>query len=154
MEEINFTDGAITPFDYYAVIKAYLSVIRPWCVGKDNRGWLPSDFSPEVIAMRTEFIQTIYPLTPFDHQLVLYLPTKVIQAIFELNQLITNFNTLVDRVNREHTYPEVGGKLVKMLHLFCIGSAGTGGLYDKYFELCALCGVNDKPLTPGIDEVK
>jgi hypothetical protein len=106
-------------------------------MGIDERGWKDEDFTPEVLMTRSEFTQTIFPilLYPVTSRDTEQLDYTRFTALYSLNQMITSFNELVRRVNDQHTYPTVGGRLVVLLHVGLIGSEGTGGLYDAFRQL-------------------
>lgn len=139
-DEPKFSDCAPKRRD--PVLGAYLQTIEPWCTGLDGRGWKEEDFTSEVLATRTEFSQTIFPIAlyPVGDSEKQFLNPEELSALFDLNQMLTSFNELVRRVNNEHTYPGIGHRLVVLLHVGLIGSAGTGGLFDAYQKLKNMVG--------------
>lgn len=118
-------------------MKQYLNQIKPWAIGKDNRGWLASDFDDlEVKAARMDptaviFTLPLMPLSAFDR---LFLSADQYAAALNFYHAASNFNQLVVASNNKRVN-EVRYSFIKMVHASGIGTRGTGGLFDAFNNL-------------------
>jgi hypothetical protein len=133
----------------------YLQVIRPWAVGKDNRGWVHSDFYvpsqdpdvkgevplKDVYDYRTDPSHIIFPLIPYQIGLLdrLFMDVRLYDAMLHLNQTINNFNATVAEFARAQTV-EVRWNFCVMLHAGLIGTTDGAGLFERYTRACYALG--------------
>ncbi len=127
--------------------ESYLQVIRPWAMGKDNRGWVYEDFFqhetqnpeadwvpiPEVRDYRTDAAHVIFPLLPYNISLLdrLFMSPRLLDAMNHLNQGISNFNAMRDVFTNAQAL-DARWNAALMLHTGLIGTTGTGGLHDRW----------------------
>jgi hypothetical protein len=127
----------------------YLAVIRPWATGRDSRGWVNEDFFERKVIVpggdmewtpiedvkdyRTDPSHVIFPLIPYEITLLdrLFLDRRMLNALLNLNQGISNFNAMVAAFAAAQTV-ETRWTAAVMLHTGVIGTTGTGGLYSRY----------------------
>jgi len=131
-------------------LRGYLQVIRPWAMGKDNRGWTRTDFEthrtdasfldeagwfaiPEVYQARVEDAShIIFPIVPYDLGFDrFFLSPRVVTSVLNLNQRIASFNATLARLNAA-TEKGVKWNMTVMLHVGLIGGLGTGGLHESF----------------------
>lgn len=119
--------------------KTYLNQIRPYAMGVDGRGWLHSDFDSDAVRdMRLDPTHVIFnipepPLSWFD---ALLLTREQYVRYVNLRQAISNFNSSLAQVNAaRRDSPTTYYGLIVLLHAFCIGCMGTGGLYDAFLGM-------------------
>lgn len=130
---------------------SYLQVIRPWAVGKDNRGWVREDFETpvstnlgdegypdwtpiqEVKEYRTDPSHVIFPLLPYDITVLdrLFMSPRLLDAMRHLNQTISNFNAMRDVFTNAQSV-DARWSTVFMLHVGLIGTTGGAGLFERF----------------------
>jgi hypothetical protein len=126
-------------------IQEYLNLIRPWAMGKDNRGWVRLDFIgsdgfpyEDVKKARLDPCAVIFPIgyAPISVFDMLCLKPAQRKALLTLRQWILNFNTTLAVVNlARRDSPETYFGLIYLLHVGVIGSDNTGGLYQAFREM-------------------
>ena len=120
-------------------LNAYLTQIAPFALGKDSRGWYPADFlDSDTRKMRLDPTHVIYNipeprLSWFD---ALFLNKEQYRAFINLRQVVSNFNAYLAVINSlRRDLQETYYNLMILLHASCIGSLGSGGLFDAYHYL-------------------
>lgn len=137
-------------------IRNYMSIMRPWAAGVQERGWRYDDFfdigpadpltgemkyEPKegVMKMRTVPDHIIFAIRPYDITLFdrLFLPLNILRAIMDLNQAITSFNTVLDTVNNAPSVDVKWDRTI-LLHVGCVGQIGGFGIHDRFEKLAGL----------------
>lgn len=118
-------------------LRAYLKLIRPWAMGKDDRGWINEDFDGETCEMRLDPSQIIFPMIMPGYFTAFDLNPETYEAALELTQLVSNFNSTLLVLNqaRFHYRDPEYLDLIVLLHAGIIGTKGTNGLHDAYLKL-------------------
>jgi len=118
-------------------LQQYLNQVRPWAVGKWDRGWYSADFLPKEVKMeRLNPAAVIFPvptmpaLSGFDK---FFLSDEQWRLVMNFQHSVSNFNAMLEALNRTPVKDkETRYKLITALHVGCIGTNGTGGLLDSF----------------------
>ena len=120
-------------------LKMYLNQIAPYALGLNGRGWYPSDFlNSDMRTVRCDPTHIIFnipePLLPgLD---ILFINKNQYRAFVNLRQAISNYNSSLAVVNASRRdLQDTYYNLITILHTFCIGSLGSGGLFDAFNNL-------------------
>lgn len=133
-------------------VKNYLDVVRPWAMGKDNRGWEREDFQhptgaiggampawidrEDVREARTNLGHVVFPLVPFNVSVLdrLFLPKDILLGILYWNQKVAAFNAVLDAVNATED-KELRWERMILLHVGAIGTTMGPGIYAAFRQL-------------------
>jgi len=98
----------------------------------DDGEWTPRK---DVYEYRTDPSQTIFPLITYQFTTLdrLFMDSKTYEAMLHLNQGISNFNAILAAFASAPTI-EQRWTMVVMLHTGLIGTANTGGLYERWMQ--------------------
>jgi len=119
-------------------LKQYLTQIRPWAMGINNRGWRTSDFTPIYLEKRSRSDEVIFPiptltLSSFDR---LFLGPDAYASLLNFEHAASNFNEMTYIFNYGPTQNREN--IVRNLHVGSIGTFNTGGLFAAYTSLSKL----------------
>lgn len=122
-------------------LRNYLTQIRPWAMGKNDRGWESTDFdSAEVKEARLAADHIIMPLmmpnvSAFDR---LFLTKEQHKQLLNFEHAASNFNAILARLNEDkYADSDLRYKYIRMLHVGAIGNAWSPGLFTAYVDLLA-----------------